>query len=227
MEIQNEIEISNLTSSQLAEYEEAKSKREMLEQNIKNVWGHSPKANEAKKAAMSMLSTKTGLYAKVPIICKENNCPYVTTCILYEAGLAPYGEKCPMETAMIETRYVGYEKDYNLDSASFTDHTIIAELVNLDIQIERCKSLLASQQIAIEDVVVTVTESGEEITRPEVSKAWELYERASNRRDKIMDTMLGTRKSRKGTEQQDSTITDLLAQVYEQDFIIEERPSNL
>lgn len=229
MDITSEINLSmlNMTEAELVEYEEAKSKRELFEQNISNIWGYTPLGLEAKKAAMSMLSTKTGLYAKVPIHCKQEDCPYAQTCSLLEAGLAPYGQKCPYETAMIETRYVAYEKDYGLDTASFTDNTIISELINLDVQIERCKSLLATQQIAIEEVIVGISEDGREMTKPEVSKAWELYERASNRRDKILDSMLGTRKSRKGTEQQDNTIMDMLQQVYSQDFIIEQRPDNL
>lgn len=229
MDLSNEIELSALSMSdaELVEYEEAKAKRELFERNLSNVWGYDAVGLEAKRAAMSMLSTKTGLYAKVPLTCKADTCPYAETCVLLDAGLATFGQKCPYETAMIETRYVGYEKDFDLDSSSFTDHTIIAELVNLDIQIERCKSLLAAQQIAIEEVVVGVSESGEALTKPEVSKAWELYERASNRRDKILDSMLGTRKSRKGTQEQSNSIVDILEQVYTQDFIIEQRPDDL
>lgn len=229
MDLNNELEIStlNMTESELVEYEEARAKRELFEQNVSNIWGYTPLGMEAKKAAMSMLSTKTGLYAKVPIHCKQDDCPYAQTCLLLEAGLAPYGQKCPFETAMIETRYIGYERDFGLDGASFTDNTIIAELINLDVQIERCKSLLAAQQIAIEEVVVGMSEDGRALTKPEVSKAWELYERANNRRDKILDSMLGTRKSRKGTEQADNTISDMLEQIYSQDFVIEQRPDTL
>lgn len=229
MDLSTELEIStlNMTESELVEYEEAKAKRELFQQNISNIWGYTPLGLEAKKAAMSMLSTRTGLYAKVPIHCKTDDCPYSETCLLLEAGLAPYGQKCPFETAMIETRYIGYERDFGLDGASFTDNTIIAELINLDVQIERCKSLLAAQQVAIEEVVVGTTEDGRPLTKPEVSKAWELYERANNRRDKILDSMLGTRKSRKGTEQADNTINDMLEQIYSQDFVIEQRPDEL
>lgn len=228
MDINTELELyNNMTESELVELEEAKAKRELFQKNIANVWGYSPLGIEAKKAAMSMLSTKTGLYAKVPIICKQDSCPYSQTCNLLDAGLAPYGQRCPFETAMIEIRYAEYERDYGLDVSSFTDHTLISEIINLDIQIERCKSLLSAQQVAIEDVVVGVSESGDKITKPEVSKAWELYERANNQRDKKIDMMLGTRKSRKGTEQSDNSIIDMLEQVYTQDFIIEEAPDNL
>lgn len=209
---------------EIAEREEAVAKREAFEENIKNIWGHSSLGIEAKRAAMSMLSTKTGLYAKVPISCKEATCPYANTCILLEHGLAPRGEKCPMETAMIETRYAGYETDYDLDSASFTDSTIVAEIINLDVTMERCKALLAANFTPVEEVVAGMTEDGQTFTRPEVSKAWEIYERASNKRDKLLDMMNGTRKANKGAQEQTTNIHDILAGVYEQDFVVEERP---
>ncbi|MEG1494701.1 MAG: hypothetical protein RR406_00155 [Bacilli bacterium] len=78
-----------------AKVQEAISLRENFENNISNVWGHSPLGLEAKSAAMSMLSTKTGLYARVPITCKANGCPYEDSCALLPYGLAPLGEKCP------------------------------------------------------------------------------------------------------------------------------------
>ena len=223
MEIKEELELAN-QDLVLSEEQEAIAKREAFEVNIKNIWGYTPLGLEAKKAAMSMLSTKTGLYAKVPISCKADTCPYAVTCVLLEAGLAPRGQKCPMETAMIETRYAGYESDFGLDSSSYTDNTLVADLINLDITIERCKALLAAAQTPIEEVVAAVGENGEAYTKPEISKAWEVFERASNRRDKILDTMMATRKSQKGMVQEQSGITDMLSQVYEQEFIIEEKP---
>ena len=223
MDIKSEIEIAN-QDLENSEEQDAIAKRELFESNIKNIWGYSPLGIEAKKAAMAMLSTKTGLYAKVPINCKADTCPYAVTCVLLEAGLAPRGQKCPMETAMIETRYAGYESDFGLDSSSYTDSTLIADLINLDVTIERCKALLAAAQTPIEEVVAAVGENGEAYTKPEISKAWEVFERASNRRDKILDMMMATRKSQKGLVQEHSGINDMLAQVYEQEFIIEEKP---
>lgn len=219
METRNELE--------LAELQDAIAKREAMEKNIQNIWGYNAVANEAKKAAMAMLSTKTGLYAKVPITCKSDGCPYAHTCLLLDAGLAPEGYKCPMETAMIETRYAGYSEDYNLNASSFTDSTIIAELINADVTMERCKALLAAQGSPIEDVVAGITENGQEFTRPEVSKAWEIYERASNRRDKILDSLLGTRKSRKGEAGAEKSATDYILEAFEQDFVVEERPDHI
>lgn len=202
--------------------------RQRFEANIGNVWGHSGLGVEAKKAAMAMLSTKTGLYAKVPITCKADTCPYSSTCALLPYGLAPFGEKCPWETALIETRYAGYMQDYDLDAASFTDSTIVSELINIDIMLERTKALMSAEQVPITEVVAGMTESGEEFTRPEISKAYELYERNLNRKDKILESMLGTRRSRKGQSEETASFSDLLADAINgTDFIIEERPDNL
>lgn len=89
--------------------------RELLEQNLTNMWGHSSLGLEAKKAAMSMLSTKNGMYARIPLLCKANGCPYADSCMLLKYDLAPLGEPCPKETAEIELRYSAYDTDFELD----------------------------------------------------------------------------------------------------------------
>lgn len=216
MEVRNELEE--------AQRQEAVQARERFEANIANVWGHSSLGLEAKSAAMSMLSTKTGLYAKVPITCKADSCPYQSTCALLPYGLAPYGEKCPWETAVIETRYAGYMQDYDLDSASFTDNSIISELINIDIMLERTKALLSAEQTPITEVVAGMTESGEQFTRPEISKAYEIYERNLSKKERLLDMMLGTRKSRKGTEEQGSSVMDMLENLHQTEFVIEQTP---
>lgn len=183
---------------------------------------------EAKSAAMSMLSTKTGLYARVPITCKGDGCPYETTCALLPYGLAPMGEKCPWETALIETRYAGYMNDYDLDSSSFTDNTIISELINIDVMLERTKALMAKEGVPITDVVAGMTESGEQYTRPEISKASEIYDKNLNRKERLLDLMLGTRKSKKGDKDGNISVMDILHGAIDQtEFIIEQKPDNI
>ena len=210
------------------EQQEAIEARKRFESNIANIWGHSAVGSQAKQAAMTMLSTKSGLYAKIPITCKTDACPYAQSCALLPYGLAPLGEKCPWETAMIETRYAQYVEDYNLDESRLTDKTLISELVNIDIMLERTKALMSAEQVPITEVVAGMTESGEEYTRPEISKAYELYERNLNRKDKILESMLGTRKSRKGQAEETTSFSDLLSDAINgTDFIIEERPDNL
>ena len=212
------------------EHDLAIANREALEQSLTNIWGHSTLGLEAKKAAMSMLSTKNGMYARIPLVCKADACPYADSCMLLKYGLAPMGDPCPKETAEIELRYAAYNEDYELDTASFTDRNLISELINYDIMLDRLRALLVKEEVLIVDVVTGITEQGEEYTHPEVSKTWEAYERVEKKRNNIYDLMLATRKSRKSDKDQQGpkSITEIISEVMtNSDFIIDVKPDNI
>lgn len=202
---------------QINDKEEAVAKREAFEKNIQNMWGYSNTGIEAKKAAMTMLSTKTGMYAKIPLICKSDNCPYKDSCSLLSYDLAPYGEPCPMETAQIEMSYAGYDKDFDLDNSSFTDHNLVLALINYDIMLERCKALIKQKDgLLIEEVFAGVSDDGEVYNKPEVSKELEVYERIEKKRNDIYNLMLATRKDKKkdkGDDDKNQSITAIINSV--------------
>lgn len=203
---------------------EAIVSRENFEKNLSNVWGYSAVGLEAKKAAMSMLSTKTGMYARIPLVCKADNCPYAESCSLLPYNLAPFGEPCPVETAQIELRYEGYKMDFG-ETTSFTDKNLINSLINHDIMLERCKALLNKEGVLVEEVFAGVSEQGEIFTRPEVSKHWEAYERVEKKRNEIYELMLATRKNKKGEKEDNNSITRMVSDmVANQEFVIEQRP---
>ena len=203
------------TELEQEERETAIANREAFEQNLSNIWGHSSLGLEAKKAAMSMLSTKNGMYARIPLVCKAHGCPYADSCPLLKYNLAPLGEPCPKETAELELRYSAYDQDFQLDDASFTD---------------RLRALLVKEEVLIVDVGTGITEQGEEYTHTEVSKTWEAYERVEKKRNNIYDLMLATRKSQKSKDNDggDKSITQILSEVMTaQDFVIDVKPDNL
>lgn len=216
-----------------AEVETAVTSRLNFERAIsqQNVWNHSPLGVEAKRAAMTMLSTKHGMYARIPLTCKADTCPYSESCQLLAYGLAPQGEYCPVETAQIELRYAGYSSDFNLDEASFTDKNLVSELINLDIMVERCKALMSKEGVPVVDVVAGIAENGEEFYRPEVSKYFEAYERANKRRNELYQLMMATRRDKKKDAPEEKSIRDIIAEVVDVDnnggFVIDERPEHL
>lgn len=204
--------------------------RELLEQNLSNIWGHSTLGLEAKKAAMSMLSTKNGMYARIPLVCKSSGCPYADSCMLLKYDLAPMGEACPKETAEIELRYAAYDEDFELDKASFTDRNLISELINYDIMLDRLRALLVKEEVLVVDQVAGIGENGEEFYQPTVSKTWEAYERVEKKRNNIYDLMLATRKSKKSNKDDDGnqSFTQMVSQVMNaNDFIIDVKPDDI
>lgn len=225
-------EALGIEETEAFELQELRAKTEALEETLSaNVWGYSKLGVEAKKAAMHMLSTKTGMYAKIPLYCKGEGCPYAETCMMLKHGIAQQGEPCVVETAEIELRIQGYANDFDIDTASFTDKVMISEIVNLDIMIERCKALMAAEGIPVVDVAVGVDDSGNVIMRPEVSKAIEAYEKFSNKREKLWQLMMATRKDRKQDVQEDYSIHTIIADALKAEeegtFIEDQRPEGL
>lgn len=212
------------------ELQEIQKKREQLEDSLitnNNPWGYSSLGLEAKSAAMAMLSTKTGLYARIPIMCKAESCPYKGSCMLLKYDMAPEGEKCAFETALIEKNLEGYKADFNLTpESSFTDFTIVKELINADIMMERAQTLIAEEGIAIEEVYTGSNErSGIDFFRKEISKALEIYERHSKMRDRLLDNMMATRKAKSRVKSNtEKSVYDLIKESIETDFIVEEIP---
>lgn len=223
-DIDKEILEENQTDEAL---EQAIISRQHFENSIStnNIWGYTGIGLEAKRAAMSMLATKNGMYARIPLFCKGENCPYAESCNLLPYGLAPTGEPCPIETAQIEIRYNEYSKDFDLDSASFTDKNLVAELINHDIMLERCKSLITKEGVLVTDVVAGVSENGEEFYRPEVSKHWEAYERIEKKRNEIYNLMMATRKDKKDNKNNNNeSISQIVGNMLNASYIIDEKP---
>lgn len=210
------------------EYEliDARSKRNALEQSINsvgNVWGHSVMALEAKQAAMTMLSTKTGMYAKIPIVCKGEDCPYTQNCVLLSHGLTPVGEYCPMETAEIELRYIGYANDFDIDQSSFTDKALMSDVIFCDIMMERAKALMAKEGVPIVEIIAGMTENGESYTNPAVSKYWEAYEKIKKKRDDSYGLLVATRKDKRAAKETNGpAYEDIIAQAINLDLDDEE-----
>ena len=161
-----------------------------------NPWGLSSKGLSARKAAASMIRLQTGMYSPIPIICKADDCPYSDSCSLLPYDLAPAGEFCPVEIAKIEALVQGYYSDFELDEMSFTDRSLVNEVVGLDIMIDRCKALMAKEGTPVVDIVIGVAENGAEIHQPAVSKSIEAYEKLTKRKDQKLQFLAKTNRDR-------------------------------
>lgn len=214
----------------LAEAEELEHKLALFKEAQANPWGYSPKGQVAKSAAMSMLSTKTGLYARIPITCKGFGCPYSETCELLKAGLEPVGEKCAIETELIDRAFEGYKYDFGLDeNASYTDLNIIKNIISCDVMIERAQALMAQEGSAISETYAGSNEkTGEDFYNKDISKALELYERHEKQRSRLYDMMLGTRKSKAQAKKADeNSVSDMMMAALAMEIEYEERPDDI
>lgn len=206
------------------------NKENMIADMTKNLWGYDEKGVQAKSAAMAMLSTRTGMYARIPLVCKAEDCPYAESCQLLNYNLAPYGNPCPIETSQIEIRLKGYQDDFgDYDKCSFTDKILISDLINQDVMLERCKALIAKDQLLVKDEFAGISEDGEVFYKPEVSKHLDAYERIQKRRNEIYDLMMATRKNNKNDNTAEEGLSKTLSAFFngETKFVEEEMPDNI
>ena len=178
-----------------------------------NFWGYSIKGRQARDIVNTMNTTKTGMFARIPIVCKGDSCPYSESCQLLPYDMAPQGEYCPVETTMVENHLAEYMKDFDIDEMSMADRCLLSEIIGFDVMLERCRGLMAKEGTPVIEILAGIAENGEEIRQPSVSKAWEAYEKISKKRDADYQLMLMTRKDKKKDkeDEEQSSLQTLLS----------------
>jgi len=165
-------------------------------------WKISEKGIEAIKFGVAMNKTKHGMYASIPMLCKGEECQYASVCPILDQGYDPTGERCPLEISLIMTRYEDYKEEFGASDDDFVDMSLIKDLIDYDVQLMRAENKMAIDGDFVEDVVVTVTENGDEITNKQLSKATEYKEKITNKRHKVLELMNSTRKDKSGAKVQ-------------------------
>lgn len=178
--------------------------REKAKKLDHSAWTRNPEAVEAIEVARRLRTTKHGMYASVPIICKSEACPYARSCPLVEAEIAPYGEKCPIEIAAIEDLFERYAEQFNIDlenrkPSETVDLMMIKDLVDADIGLLRCDNKMAWDADYVIHNTVGMTEEGEAITRQELHPLTEYREKLINRKHKTFQLLNSTRKDKEGS----------------------------
>lgn len=171
-------------------------KKDKMLKNLDSAWTISEKGKIAVSAAMAMLSTKHGFYANIPIICKEDNCPYAATCNLLKNGLAPFGEPCPVEIAKIVKKYEDYVQELNVREEDKIDQTLLRDLINYEIIIDRCDAKIAQEANFVSLVPFAVGQDGTVLEKEEINKSIELRERMSKKKNEILQLLNSTRKDK-------------------------------
>jgi hypothetical protein len=191
-------ELSELMEEQKQAVAKQQKVDSLMNVEMPSSWKLSDKGKEAIALAVGMAKTKHGLYASIPMLCKAEECPYSAVCPLMDMGAAPKGERCPLEIATILKQFEEYKSEFHTDEDNIVDMGFVKDLIDCDIQIFRAENKMAVDGDFLEEVVVTVTEGGEAITNPQISKAAEYKERIQAKKHKILQLMHSTRKDKAG-----------------------------
>jgi hypothetical protein len=85
-----------------------------------------------------------------PMRCAGPACPIATTCPLVKINKAPLNEICPFEANYVVERFAGWmgELERNEQNLNETDRSSIAQLVVIDLQEQRCLSIMSEGKAA-------------------------------------------------------------------------------
>lgn len=172
--------------------------RALSEITLPSTWKVSNETKGMIAQSMEIYNTKHGLYAAIPMLCKGEDCPYAEVCPLLSGGMDPSGSRCPLEIGLILKRFDEYKSEFGIDEDDIVDMGLVKDLVDYDVQLFRAENRIALQGDFIEDVVVSVTENGDQITAPQISKAAEYKEKIMTKKHKVLQLMHSTRSDKAG-----------------------------
>lgn len=164
--------------------------------NFPSEWNMSDEGRESLRRAMTEQNTKHGLYAGIPMICLDDKCPYKATCGFYAEGNTPEGERCPKEIALILNLYQKYKNQLGLKDGDMVQLSLLKEVIDLDVKIDRAERKQAADPDLIKKVPVAVDDRGRVIRKPEVDKVTEVADRLMDRRHKILSYLNSTPKDK-------------------------------
>jgi hypothetical protein len=160
--------------------------------------------------------TRSLMFSSIPMNCEGPKCLFASSCPLLKQNLAPVGNPCPIEMAIVSQFMKEYVEQLDVHPENLVEISMIRDLVDQEVQYIRKTKLLAKESF-IQENVVGIDDSGKPIIKKELHLAVELEDRLHKRRKDLRNQLLATReaKAKIGQTQLDTaqTISDILSKV--------------
>lgn len=178
--------------------EEKQKKEIQTETQIPSAWSLSERGKKAVTKALTLYNTEFGLYASIPMICKGEECVYAQLFPQLHEGLSEAGERCPIEVALIMSKYDSYTRELDISKDDAVDMSILRDVIDYDIQIVRAENKMAIEGDFVKDVTVGVNESGVPVTQEQISQAAQYKDKIQTKRYSALKLLNSTRKDKAG-----------------------------
>lgn len=121
----------------------------------------------------------------------------VHNCQLYKMNKAPVGAPCIYEQEFLRSQTERYFEEFNVQPESPTEMHMVAELAEIDLYERRVTQILSitHQDFSQEDLM-GFDAGGNMIAREDVSRYLNIKEKLKNRRSKLLESLMATRKER-------------------------------
>lgn len=153
---------------------------------------------EVNKLRQHFTFLSSGSVSASVLICAGLQCKFHTTCPFYLMDKMPIGKPCLLEINLLTEWRRKYIEEYKIDPDSFTELTIVNELAEIETMLWRVNQSLAHSENSefIQDNIKAVDREGGVYTEKAVSALFEVKERLSNRKAKLIKVMVGDRQEK-------------------------------
>lgn len=166
-------------------------------------------------------ASKHGMFASVPIVCKEDDCVYKDVCMVSPSERI-LGQRCPMEIAAILARYEQWCAHFDIDLSTdvlepdnLVDATLIKDLVNIEVQILRAENKIALNGDFMADTLLEIDKKCQPYFGKVVSPEAEYLMTLQDRKIKILNQLNATRKDKAADKRKESA-SDEAIKIFQQ-----------
>ena len=158
-------------------------------------------------------SSKHGMFASVPIICRADNCAYKDVCMVTPPQRI-LGQRCPMEIAAILSRYEQWCNHFDIDTTEdvispecLVDATLIKDLVNIEVQILRAENKIALNGDFMADTLLDIDKKCQPYFGKIVAPETEFLMTLQDKKIKILNQLNATRKDKASDKKESASDT--------------------
>jgi len=185
------------------------------------MWGIEPALIKELSNVNKVYSSKHGLFASIPILCKGPDCAYKDVCMISKKQ-RKVGQRCPMEIAAILSRYNQWCEHFEIDTSQdmidpkdLVDATLIKDLVNIEVQMIRAENKIALNGDFMADTLLDIDKKCNpyygKIVAPEV----EFLMTLQDKKVKILNQLNATRKDKAGDKSKFAA-SDMAIRIFQQ-----------
>lgn len=185
------------------------------------MWGIDPSVVKEIGNMNRVYSSKHGMFASVPIICKDTDCAYKDVCMVSSAQRR-LGQRCPMEISAILARYEQWCEHFEIntqndiiESKDLVDATLIKDLVNIEVQMLRVENKIALNGDFMADTLLDIDKKCQPYFGKIVAPETEFLMTLQDRKMKILNQLNATRKDKAADKRKESA-SDAAIKIFQQ-----------
>lgn len=185
------------------------------------MWGVDPAVIKEIGNMNRVYSSKHGMFASVPIICRGGDCAYKDVCMVSQTQRI-VGHRCPMEIAAILSRYEQWCMHFEIntvqdmiDSKDLVDATLIKDLVNVEVQMLRAENKIALNGDIMSKTLLDIDKKCQPYYGTIVSPETEFLMTLQDKKIKILNQLNATRKDKAADKRKESA-SDTAIKIFQQ-----------